>query len=262
MEQTDWWRTFFDQKYLELYEKDLNERTKAEVDFIIQAVSLTPHTRILDLACGYGRHSIELTKRGFGQVTGLDYSRIFIEKAKRDASNVGVNIEFAEGDMRHISYESEFDVVLMLFTSFGYFSHQENKDVLKQVNKALKPNGKFLLDVVNAERVFDRFKREGQKQGDSNIYKIERLHKMSEVEVVETQILDMSEQLEHTHREWMADGIKKSDDFFLRHYTADQLKQMLAEAGLEFKQLWGDYQGNPQNETNWRTIILSEKVSG
>ena len=66
MNQEDWWKTLFDQKYLDTYLTDLTpERTSQEVDFVVKTTKLTPHDKILDLACGHGRHSIELAKRGF-----------------------------------------------------------------------------------------------------------------------------------------------------------------------------------------------------
>lgn len=260
MSKEDWWKESFDQKYLDTYLTDLTpERTSEEVDFVVKATELTPQDRILDLACGHGRHSIELAKRGFA-VTGLDYSTPFIEKARFDATKAGVEIEFMQGDMKVLPFEQTFDVVLLLFTSFGYFGNEENQEVFKQINKSLKPNGTFLLDVISGEAVVKRFNKEGIKEETTNLLKVSRIVQMSGISINETEWYDSHEQLIHNHREWMDNGEKKEYEFYLRVYTVPQYKDMLDKAGLTFQDLWGDFSGNPHNtKDNFRTIVLSQR---
>lgn len=84
---------------------------------------------------------------------------------------------------------------------------------------------------------------------------------MGGVKVDEVEEFDPDQQLIHNHREWMDDGVKKEYDFYLRVYTIPQYKEMLAKVGLGFKDLWGDFEGNPHDTDNHRTIILAEKQS-
>lgn len=261
MTQADWWKTLFDQKYLDTYLSDLtSERTVKEVDFVVQATSLQPSDKILDLACGHGRHSIELAKRGFN-VTGLDYSEPFIEKAKSDTRQAGVNVEFLRGDMKNLPFNENLDVVLMLFTSLGYFNDEHNQKTLREIGKSLKPNGRFLIDVISGEAVISRFNKEGQKEEGSNRLKIPRTYEVGGLTVDEVEWFDPDEHQIHNHREWVdKSGQKKEYDYYLRVYTVPQYKEMLSKAGLQFREVWGDFQGNSHNQDNFRTIILAEKA--
>ena len=259
--QKDWWKTLFGQNYLDIYLPDFTpERTSQEVDFVIKVAKLTRQDKILDLACGHGRHSIELAKRGL-TVVGLDYSVPFIEKAKADAKKAGVKVDFTLGDMKDLPFNQDFDVVLLLFTSFGFFHNKENQEVFNQINKSLKPNGRFLLDVISGEAVERRFSKEGQEEEGSDLLKISRTTQMNGIAVDEIELYDSQEQLVHNRREWLDDGAKKEFEYHLRVYTVPQYKDMLAEAGLEFQDLWGDFSGNPHNTNdNVRTILLAKKV--
>lgn len=261
IEQSNWWKTLFDQKYLDTYLSDLTpERTSNEVNFIVRAASLKPEDKILDLACGHGRHSIELAKRGFN-VVGLDYSEPFIAKAKEDAEKAGVKVEFIRGDMKNLPFNESFDVVLMLFTSFGYFDDEHNQRILAEVSKSLKPGGRFLIDVISGEAVISRFNKEGQKGEGSNLLKIPRTYEVGGLTVDEVEWFDPDEQQIHNHREWVDEnGEKKEYDYYLRVYTIPQYKEMFTKAGLQFRESWGDFQGNTHNTNgNYRTIILATK---
>lgn len=261
MTETDWWKSLFDQKYLDTYLSDFTpERTSQEVNFVIKAAQLKPEDRILDLACGHGRHSIELARRGFNQIVGIDYSEPFIAKAKEDAQKAGVNVTFQTGDMKDLPFYGEFDVVLHLFTAFGYFDNEGNQQTLGEISKSLKPGGRYLIDVISAEAVMKRFQEKGEKEEGSDLLKIPRTAEMGGKMVDEVEWFDPDKQLIHTHREWTEVSERKEYDYYLRVYTVPQYKEMLANPGLDFKELWGDFQGNPHSyEGNFRTIILAEK---
>lgn len=262
MPETEWWKTMFDQKYLDTYLSDFTpERTSQEVDFVIQAAQLKPEDKILDLACGHGRHSIELAKRGFGKVVGVDFSEPFIKKAVEDARAAGVNVQFQKGDMRHLPFQEEFDVVLHLFTAFGYFDDKENQQTLHEISKSLKQGGRYFIDVISGESVIQRFKEKGEVEA-SGLLKIPRKTERGGKMIDEIEWFDPEKQLIHTHREWVDEGEKKEYDYYLRVYTLPQYTEMLSKAGLELKNVWGDSKGNPHNhEGNFRTIILAEKFN-
>lgn len=133
--EPEWWQTLFDEKYLSTYIDRLTpEQTTKEVDFIVSTLDLEKGAKILDLACGHGRHSLELAKRGY-RVTGVDYSEHFINIAKENAKKENVNVTYTQGDMREISYKDEFDAVVNIFTSFGYF--KDDSDNVKVFKKNL-----------------------------------------------------------------------------------------------------------------------------
>jgi 2-polyprenyl-3-methyl-5-hydroxy-6-metoxy-1,4-benzoquinol methylase len=145
-----WTENFFGKYYLKTHLPVLTEeKTIEETDFIEEALKLTKGASILDVPCGHGRHSIQLARRGYN-VTGVDIQPDFIALARENSQDIE-NLNFMVEDMRKISYENEFDAVINLFTSFGYFSEAENFYFLKAMVKSLKKGGKLLIDTVNRE---------------------------------------------------------------------------------------------------------------
>jgi 2-polyprenyl-3-methyl-5-hydroxy-6-metoxy-1,4-benzoquinol methylase len=142
----------FDEDYLYFYETFLNERTPEEADRIVELFELEPGAEILDCPCGHGRISNLLAERGF-RLTGLDATELFLERAREDAAARGVEVEYVHGDMRELPWRDRFDGLLNWFTSFGYFSDEENKAVLRGFHDALKPGGRFVLETQNIMRI-------------------------------------------------------------------------------------------------------------
>ncbi|HXX78690.1 MAG TPA: class I SAM-dependent methyltransferase, partial [Ktedonobacteraceae bacterium] len=159
MTDTQWYKTFFGEDYLRIYEPILTtERTQREVDGIINLLALPQGSRILDLCCGHGRHSIPLAQRGY-KVTGQDLSEVFLHEAENEAEAKGAHVEWMHSDMRNIPFANAFDAVINIFTAFGYLETQEeDQQVLRQVSKALKPDGLFLLETLHREALIRHFK--------------------------------------------------------------------------------------------------------
>lgn len=135
--------------YLAQHSMNRNERTNREVNGLINILSLSQggNINILDIPCGWGRHTLELSKRGF-KVTGIDLCREYLDIGIKSASEQKLNgINFTLGDMRNIPCESNsFDVILNLWTSFGFFSiEDDNLKVLSEFTRLLKPGGRVLL---------------------------------------------------------------------------------------------------------------------
>lgn len=121
------------------------------MDGIEKVLRLRTGARVLDLACGAGRHSIELAQRGYG-VEGCDLSEALLKAARAAARKARVQVRFTRGDMRGLAYKGEFDAVINVFTSFGYFDRDEDdRKVLAGVARALKRRGKFLMERFNRE---------------------------------------------------------------------------------------------------------------
>src|SRR5262249_12669661 len=154
-----WYHEFFGEDYLRIYAHTLApERTAQEVEGIVRLLALPPGSSILDLCCGHGRHSIPLAQRGY-QVTGQDLSEFFLQRAQVDAQVEGVSVRWVRGDMREIPFANEFDAVINIFTAFGYFeSEAEDQKVLRQVHRALKPGGRFLLELKHREDVMRHYR--------------------------------------------------------------------------------------------------------
>ena len=169
---SDWWRTLFNSLYLEtdgdVIENDRN--TAEEVDLLIRSVGLQRNDRILDLCCGQGRHSLELARRGFTRVTGLDRSRYLIRLARKRAKQRGFQASFHEGDARRFRLgDTEFHCVCILGNSFGYFELPEDDlAVLEAVKRALAPGGSLVMDLMDGEWMRSHFEPRSWEWVDQN----------------------------------------------------------------------------------------------
>ena len=159
--QPDWWRRIFNSMYLKTDADVVEDKqiTNKEVDLFTEILGLEKNMVILDLACGQGRHSLELARRGFRNVNGLDRSHYLIRKAKNICTAEGLTASFKEGDARKLPYPADtFDVVMILGNSFGYFeSTEDDIKILKEVFRVLKPFGKFLIDVADGNYLRDNY---------------------------------------------------------------------------------------------------------
>jgi SAM-dependent methyltransferase len=122
------------------------------IDLIVEVLGLKPGDRVLDLACGSGEHAVRLAKRGL-EVVGVDIAPSLVAHCReRAASAIIVGAEtacFQQGDMRDLDYDGEFDAVLLLSGSFGFYDDETNEDVLARIARALRPGGQVLIDVFD-----------------------------------------------------------------------------------------------------------------
>ncbi|MFW6054106.1 MAG: methyltransferase domain-containing protein, partial [Persicimonas sp.] len=139
-----WFKNVFTEEYLRTLPRGIHRQTKRDVDFIAKSFGLGDDDRVLDLACGFGRHSIELTKRGY-EVAGLDLSMPLLQKALNEAKKQSLSIKFIHGDMRELSFDAIFSACFLWQTSFGFFDDQTNFRVLRGIHRSLRPGGKLLI---------------------------------------------------------------------------------------------------------------------
>jgi SAM-dependent methyltransferase len=244
-----WYREFFDDLYLRVYQPlEAPEQVRREVDFIVKALDLPAGAKVLDLCCGQGRHSLELARRGF-QVVGVDLSEALLYAARKRAESEGLSVTFLHCDMREIDFADEFDAVINMFTSFGYLeSEAEDEKVLGKVAQALKSGGKFLLDVVNRDRLVRDFQAREWNAADEGWL------------VLEERTFDhLSGRME---TRWVCvarDGVRYERLSSVRLYTASELRTMLERAGLKVTNLFGDYDGSPYSWDSQRLIVVACK---
>ncbi len=159
----EWWRKLFNALYVKTDGDVVEnaENTRREVDFIVSAAAIQPHSHILDLCCGQGRHCLELARRGFRNVTGVDRSRYLVRLARKRAQNEALSVAFKEGDARNPRLpETSFDCVAVMGNSFGYFSNkQDDEKVLNAIGKLLRPTGQLVLDITDGAHMSENFDR-------------------------------------------------------------------------------------------------------
>src|SRR5271163_3988588 len=169
---SDWWRTLFNSLYLEtdgdVIENDRN--TAREVDLLIRSAGFERNDRILDLCCGQGRHSLDLARRGFTRVTGLDRSRYLIRLARKRARKSNLQVSFHEGDARRFRLgDAEFHCVCILGNSFGYFERPEDDlAVLEAVKRALGSGGALVMDLMDGDWMRGNFEPRSWEWVDQN----------------------------------------------------------------------------------------------
>lgn len=151
MNEKSWYSNWFDSPYYPmLYSHRSDEEAEYFLEKLMTVLSMRPGERVLDLACGRGRHSRYLHQKGM-KVTGLDLSPASIKEALKFEAK---DIEFCVADMRSFHFDYKFDWILNLFTSFGYFETiAENLEVLHSVNAHLQKSGTFILDFLDLDCV-------------------------------------------------------------------------------------------------------------
>ena len=252
MADLPWYVEFFDRDYLRLYTPLLTpERTEQEVTYIVDLLQLPPGSTILDLCCGHGRHSILLAQRGY-RVTGLDLSQVFLDKARSDAQDAGVQVRWVRGDMRQIPFQAEFDAVINVFTAFGYLENeQEDQKVLHRVQGALKPGGLFLLDTIHRASLLRRFQPQMFVRYKDGRIVLHQHH----FDMLTSRINDDIMVIE-------PDGTRLRRYSTLRLYTLRELAQMLEAAGLRLEAHYGGLDGSDLTLDSRRLVLLSRKPQG
>lgn len=224
--RSDWWRKLFNAYYLKTDADVVEDRqiTSSEIDLFSSILDLKPQQKILDLCCGQGRHTLELARRGFNNVEGLDSSHFLIQKARRSAKKDGLLTKFWDGDARRLRFANDkFDNVLILGNSFGYFETiQDDFRVLKQVRRVLKPWGKVLIDLSDGEYVKQHFEPRSWEWIDKN-YFVCRERKLS----LDKHRLISREVISHVNK-----GVEVDQFYAERLYTKDEIKELLEQAGF------------------------------
>ena len=168
----DWWRSLFNAIYLKT-DGDVVENTANtanDVDMIVRAAGIEKNDRIIDLCCGQGRHSLELARRGFKNVTGFDRSRYLIRLARKRGAAESLPVTFREGDARKFRFEEgAADAVLILGNSFGYFEQEEGDvAVVSAVLRALRSRGTLVMDISDGEWIGANFEPRSWEWVDQN----------------------------------------------------------------------------------------------
>lgn len=169
---TEWWKTLFNALYLKT-DGDVVENTDAtvaEVDCVLAVTGAAKDQKILDLCCGQGRHSLELARRGFDNVIGIDRSRYLVRLARKRAQREHFSTKFHEGDARNIRmYQNEIDLVLLLGNSFGYFeSEDDDAKIIEQIAKILRKDGVVYFDIADGDFLRAHYEKRSWEWIDPN----------------------------------------------------------------------------------------------
>ena len=231
----------------DVYRRVLEKMTEAagpEIDFVARRLDfheVPPGSRVLDLACGVGRHAIELAKHGY-RVTGVDMSPTFVERAEELAGEAGVSdaTDFVVGDMRTVAddlRDEQFDAVVNLFSSFGFYDDDTSQRVLEQCLRLVRPDGIFILDTLNRDWLMQNFQPHGVEDH-------------GELLTVEDRDFDLERGVSESH--WTI--LERTDpstwemalevDVAIRIFTLNELIDLFEDAGWFYVESFGSMTGD------------------
>lgn len=214
----------FDQDYLYFYEAMLTpEVSDRQTEVIARLLDLQPGMRVLDVPCGHGRIAERLARLGC-EVVGVDSSAAFLEAARQSAAQAGVQVDYRQGDMRALELDGEFDRVINIFTSFGYFDDQTDRSVLRSWRKSLRGPGKLLIDHQNRDRLLQMLLGPG---GISH-HVLEREEDL----LVDSTTFDPNRGRTSTIRTIVRGGRVRRTRFSVRTFTFPELRDWLMDAGF------------------------------
>lgn len=249
---------------LDIKEMSWVEHTREEVDFVVQALGLRGRERILDLACGFGRHSLELARRGYA-VVGVDITPEYIADARATAQAEGLSAEFREANVLAVEDRRAFDVVLNLADgAIGYFpTEEENLRLFDVVAEALKPGGTHVMAVCSADHARKHFPRRHWEAGQKRLSLAD--FRWNEKE---------SRMIHRGHLFKYGEPLPAIPDAFpeepsgagqrgTRLYALPELERILAARGLEIQNAFGGYDVSvPASPDRLMLVVVSRKLRG
>lgn len=246
MTATEWFKDWFNSPYYhQLYFQHDEQEAAAFINKLIEHLHPAEDAAILDVACGKGRHSIQLAGKGFN-VTGIDLSIDSITEAKQHETE---NLQFFVHDMRLPFIINYFDYAFNFFTSFGYFNtRRENENSIRTIAQSLKLNGILVMDYLNMHYAEDHLVHKSEKQIDDVNYFITKWY--DETHFYKKIIIEdegLEEPLEYTEK--------------VAKFTLGDFTDMFSFHGLQVQEVYGDYFFNNYNvKKSPRMIMIAKKV--
>ncbi len=251
----DWWKNIFDDIYLLTDSRSVcdDTLTRSEVDSIETTLNMKKSAPVLDLCGGQGRHAMELTRRGFKNITVLDYSDYLIRVGKKQAMLQNLDTSFFQGDARDTGFtDKSFEAVVIMGGSFGYFVHdKENKKILQETFRLLMPKGVLLLDLPHKKYVLENFKEiSTHKSGDT--IEVTRSRKLEDDIIYCREIVTCA-----------IKGCLRKNNYCVRLFTPEDISAMLKSVGFSDISFQGDFmdrqeQGDYGTMTN-RMVVKTYK---
>jgi SAM-dependent methyltransferase len=246
-----WFEEVFDEDYLRTLPFMTAEQTLREVAFIREALAPPADGQILDIACGYGRHAIELSQRGL-RVTGLDLSLPLLIRAADESQRRSLSVNFVHADMREMAFDGQFDGAYCILSSFGYFDEETNLKVATAICRSLKPGARFLLDTLNRDYIVADLPARVWWEGDGCV------------------VLEEVDFNFHTSRVIIrrsvvfADGRQVEQDISIRAYSLHELGKLLRQAGFRVQDVSGSLatKGHFFGATSRNIIMVCERPTG
>ncbi|MBM3471170.1 MAG: class I SAM-dependent methyltransferase [Armatimonadetes bacterium] len=247
--RSEWWQDVFNRRaFFALYQKADLDRAAKQVDQALSLLDLRPPARVLDVCCGYGRHSVELARRGFA-VAGVDISEAQVAQAHHHAASAGVGPAFVVGDARALPLGAGFDAAINMFLSFGYFATDaESQAMLDGVARVLRRGGRLLIDFWNHEHEIRNFQPVVLDRRDDEILEIE-----------DWTFEPLAGRLSWVNTVIYPDGRREAWTQSIRAFTVAEVRKMLGAAGFALVALYGSLAGEPYTMDSEAAVFVAER---
>ena len=243
---TNWYREWFDEDYLALYAGRDEKEAQRFVATIWEKLNLKPGVRIGDPPCGPGRYTRAFGDRG-AVVSGLDLSEVMLKHARAAVKHLSPQPRLLAGDLRDLPFDSEFDLVVNLFTSFGYFEDEiDNEKTFSELARVLVPGGMLILDIVNATWLISDFKSE------------DRIIHDGMKAVARKELVDNNRRV-IKRIQLQRGGQTREVVESVRLYTPNEITSLAHHQKLTVVDFLGDYHGHPWTDNSPRLILLARK---
>lgn len=246
----DWWKNAFKKWYKDILVPIFPEETKKEIDFVVKETAPNKKSTFLDFACGYGRHALELSRRGF-EVCGVDFSGELIKIAKKQSSRK--NIIFKKGDIRSINLKKKFDAVLLLGNSFGYSNDKENRKIIKNAIRHLKDGGVLILEISNGSQVVKKIKkpwfREQKIEVGDKVFLINENFSFNKLTGTKKSLWKITE---NNRKSYFIKSLVK-------FYKPAEIKNLLRSNDLKIKKIFGGFAGVKFKQSDRKMIFIAKK---
>lgn len=249
--ESKWYEQFFHGLAVELWRKAMTEeQTCEEVDFVVDVLNLHQSACLLDVPCGLGRHSIELSRRGY-QMTGVDLSSESITEAQRNSAAAGLSVEWVHADMAVLDKacgQQKFDGAFCFGNSFGYMDYIGTIRFLRTLTSCLKPGAGFVLDTgLAAESLLPNLPTR-------RWYKVDDMYMLSDAGY------DAESSQLRTQYTFIRDGAVQAGVATYFVYTVAELKRLLAKCDLEVQNLYGTTKRDPYRFGSQRLLIVAKRL--
>lgn len=248
-----WFVRAFERIYLHVYPHRDDVEAEANAPHVVRLLGLRPGQRVLDVACGAGRYARALARRGL-LVTGVDLSEDLLEEARERSPGLPGAPSYVRGDIRHLPFFGQFDAAVSLFTSFGYFEDRaSDMSVLEGIHRSLVPNGRFLLDFLNAHAV-----REGLEpltEVETGRFRVRMERRIDEDAPGGARVQ------KHVRAFWRDTGLEAARfEEDVRLYTPEEIDALLTDAGFRLEEApLGNYDGTPFEPSSPRLIRIARR---
>ena len=245
---SDWYRKIWT---LDIMEQSWVEDTVHQVDFIMERLGLRPGDRVLDLACGFGRHSIELARRGCS-VVGVDITPDYVAHAASIAEQSGLDAQFILSDIRDIAFDSEFDAVISMGDgAVGYLENdEENLKIFDVIARALKPCGRHLMDIMNADYAERHFPCQLWDAG-------ERCLTLSKFEWDSSTRIMMYGQQDFLYGQPLSRPVIDKGNP-TRLYSLAEVESIMSQRGMEVVEAFSDFNAAPASPDGIQLVVCSQ----